>query len=371
MQVSTEVFHLMALQAIDGLGPIKANMLLKSFFHVTEVFDSSLKDLKLKLPSIQENILTQISEKSTFNSVEHEINFCTRHKIDILTFLDKDYPVRLHLLEDKPLVLFKKGNIFPKVKRSLAIVGTRKSTEYGHKFLEHLFDELVHVKDVAVISGLALGIDQKAHTLSVKNNIPTIAIMGLSLDKVYPAQNTNLAKSILESGGGWISETSSQSKTSQGLFPRRNRLIAGLSDALLVVETDVKGGSVITALLANDYGKDVFALPGRVSDAQSRGCNDLIQRNMASMVNTPKDLIDAMGWTTSSNRNVPRTLELDFDGTAIQKNVLEIIRTSPKIELEKLIAQSQLEHVQLVETLLELELQGMINALPGNKYELI
>lgn len=371
MHISEVDFHIMALQAIDGLGPIKANLLLKGFHQPMDLFRASRKDLKTKCPAINEDILKQIIDKQTFNEVETELKFCEKHKIEVVTFYNETYPVRLHLLEDKPLVLYKRGDLLPKVKRSLAIVGTRKSTEYGHKFLEQLFNELKEIKNLAIISGLAMGIDQKAHALSVKNNIPTLAVMGLSLDKIYPAQNTNLAKSILEAEGGWISETSSQSKTSQGVFPRRNRLIAGLCDGLVVVETDMKGGSVITAMLANDYGKDVFALPGRISDPQSRGCNDLIKKNLASIVNTPKDLIEAMSWDTHTNKKIPKTLELDFEGTSMQKNVLDVIRKTPKIELEKLLFQSQLEHGQLVETLLELELQGMINTLPGNKYELI
>lgn len=371
MDISQEDFYLMALQAIDGLGPIKANMLLNGFSNPSEIFLASKKDLKHRVTGLSEDILNQIVNKSSFNDVETESKFCKKNGIDIVTFYSVNYPVRLNLMQDKPLVLYKKGTVYPKIKRSLAIVGTRKSTEYGHKFLDQLFEELIGIKDLCVISGLALGIDQKAHGLSVKHAIPTLAVMGLSLDKIYPAQNTNLAKSIIAADGGWISETSSQSKTSQGVFPRRNRLIAGLCDAILVVETDMKGGSVITALLANDYGKDVFALPGRTSDAQSRGCNDLIKKNFASLVNTPSDLIESMSWHTHTNKRLPRTLELDFEGTMMQKNVLEVIRKSPKIELEKLINQVQLEHGQLIETLLELELQGVIHALPGNKYELI
>jgi DNA processing protein len=371
MHISEEDFQLMALQAIDGLGPIKANLLLKAFKNPEEIFLASRKEIKTKCPTIPEDILKQINDKLTFNEVETELKFCEKHKIEIVTYKNENYPVRLHLLEDKPLVLFKRGQIYPKIKRSLAIVGTRKSTEYGHKFLEHLFEEMKGIENLIVVSGLALGIDQKAHTLSVKNNIPTLAVMGLSLDKIYPTQNANLAKSILESEGGWISETTSQSKTSQGVFPRRNRLIAGLCDGLIVAETDLKGGSIITALLANDYGKEVFALPGRISDAQSRGCNDLIKKNLATLVNTPQDLIEAMSWNTHTNKKLPKTLELDFEGTSMQKKVLDVIRKTPKIELEKLLFQSQLEHGQLVETLLELELQGMINTLPGNKYELI
>ena len=366
-----EEFYLLALQSIDGLGPIKSNLLLSGFTKASEIFQTSPKELRTRWKGLGEKVIQQIIDMSSFQKAEKELEFCSKNGIDIVSTQSENYPARLKHLPDKPLVLFKKGNIFPKIKKTLAIVGTRKSTDYGHRYLERFFDELKELKDICVISGLALGIDQKAHSLSVKHNIPTLAVMGLGLGTIYPSQNTNLAKEILSKGGGWMTETSSQDKTAQGVFPRRNRLIAGLCDALLVIETDIKGGSVITAQLANDYNKDVFALPGRFSDAQSKGCNNLIQKNIASLVNLPTDLIETMSWNTSSNKKTPQSIEIDFEGSAAQKKILETIRVHPQIELENLLAKTELEHSQLVENVLELELEGLISTLPGNKYELI
>lgn len=370
-QLQNEEFNLLALQSIEGLGAIKSNILLQHFKSATEIFQLSKNDLLAIGNGISKSIVDQIAGKTSFTKAENEYLFCQKNNIDIVSSQHALYPARLKHLPDKPHIIFKKGEIFPLVKKSLAIVGTRKSTDYGHRFLDNLFEELKSIPDLCVISGLALGVDQKAHSLSVKYKIPTIGVMGLALDKIYPSQNHNLAQSILKEGGGWMTETSSQDKTSQGVFPRRNRLIAGLCDAILVVETDLTGGSVITAQLAQDYDREIFALPGRFTDAQSRGCNDLIQKNIATMVNSPSDIIELMSWNTKTNKKMPKALEIDFEGTALQKKVIECIRISPRIEFEKLLIQTNLEHGSLVEILLGLELDEMINTLPGNKYELI
>lgn len=371
MGIKDEDFYLLALQFIDGLGPIKSNILLSHFNSAQNLFEAQKKDFSNLSTTISVNIIDQILHKSSYISAETEIEFCLKNNIQIVTFLSSNYPARLRYLVDKPLVLYQKGNIYPQIKKSLAIVGTRKSTDYGHKFLDNLFEELRNIENLSIISGLALGIDQKAHNLSVKHHIPTIAVMGIGLNKIYPTQNTRMAHNIIEAGGGWLTETSSQDKISQGVFPRRNRLIAGMCDALLIVETDVKGGAVITAHLANDYSKEVFALPGRTTDSSSRGCNDLIQKNIATLINSPYDIIEAMSWGTSSNKKIHPAIELNFESSSIQKLILDEIRKFPKIEFEKLLLQSNIDHSQLVESLLELELEGMIRTLPGNKYELI
>jgi DNA processing protein len=369
--LQNEEFHLLALQSIEGLGAIKSNILLQHYKSAEAIFKLTMQDLLAIGNGISKSIIEQIIDKSSFAKAENEYKFCQKNQIDIISSINPLYPARLKHLADKPHIIFKKGEIFPLVKKSLAIVGTRKSTDYGHRFLENLFEELKAVKDLSIVSGLALGVDQKAHSLSVKHKIPTIGVMGIALDKIYPTQNYNLAQSMLKEGGGWMTETSSQDKLVQGLFPKRNRLIAGMCDAILVVETDLKGGSVITAHLANDYERDIFALPGRTTDAQSRGCNDLIQKNIATMVNSPTDIIEFMSWNTKTNKNVPKAMEIDFEGTANQKKVIESIRKSPRIEFEKLLIETNLEHGPLVEILLGLELDEMINTLPGNKYELI
>ncbi len=371
MTLSEEDFYLLALNSVEGIGSIRANILLNKFETSKNIFDAKFSKTNSDIQSIPSKILDQIISKSTLEAAEREILFCEKHKIEIVTINSSEYPSRLKIMDDKPLVLFKKGSIYPGIKRTIGIVGTRKSTDYGHKFLDNFFEELKSIRDICVISGCAYGIDHKAHSLSIDHKIPTIAVMGLALNKIYPSQNTNLANSILRENGGWMTETNSNDIATQGVFPRRNRIIAGLSDVLLVVETDIKGGSIITAKLANEYNKDVFALPGRVTDAQSRGCNDLIQKNMAQIINSPYDIIDFMNWSTKSNKKLSKTVEIDFLGSVIQKKVLELIRIHPKIDLENIIMKADLSHGQIIETLLELELEGLIRILSGNKYELI
>jgi DNA processing protein len=369
--LSEEDFYLIALNTVEGIGAIRANLLLDKFTNSKQVFEANRSQISSGTRSIPDKVLNQILTKSTLISAEKEVEFCLKNQIDIISIHNQQYPSRLRFMEDRPLVLYKKGNIHPKIKKTIAIVGTRKSTDYGHRFLDNFFQELTEIKDIAVISGLAYGIDYKAHQLSIDHNIPTIAVMGLALDKIYPAAHTNLAKNILKHDGGWLTETSTHDIATQGVFPRRNRIIAGLSDALLIVETDMKGGAVITAHLANDYNREVFALPGRLNDPQSRGCNNLIKNNLAQIVNSPYDIIEQMGWEEKTNKKISLAIELDFEGPTSQKKCLELIRMNPKIELERLMLETKYSHSELVESLLELELGGLIVALPGNKYELI
>lgn len=369
--LSEEDFYLIALNTVEGIGAIRANILLEKFTTSKQLFEANRSQISSGTRSIPDKILNQILTKSTLTSAEKEVEFCFKNEIDIISIYNQDYPPRLKSMDDRPLVLYKKGNMHPRIKKTIAIVGTRKSTDYGHRFLDGLFQELTQIQDIAVISGLAYGIDYKAHQLAIDYKIPTIAVMGLSLDKIYPAAHTNLAKTILKQEGAWVTETSSQDIATQGVFPRRNRIIAGLSDALLVVETDIKGGAVITAHLANDYNREVFALPGRYSDTQSRGCNNLIKNNLAQMVNSPFDIIEQMGWGENTNKKVSLAIEIDFEGPISQKKCLEIIRMNPKIELERLMVETKFSHSVLVESLLELEIEGLISVLPGNKYELV
>lgn len=369
--LTEEEYYLLALGSIEGIGAIRANSLLQKFQTAKAVFDAPKAAFyQGKSTILPVKIIQDILSKSSFQRADEEMKFCKKNDIDIRTIYSKEYPARLRTMEDRPLLIYKRGNIHPHTQKTLAIVGTRKSTEYGHKFLESLFQNLKELNNIAVISGLAIGIDYKAHQLALEHNIPTIGVMGLALDRIYPSGNNNLAKSILSANGGWLTETSSRDKITQGVFPRRNRIIAGMSDAILVVETDVEGGAVITAQFGNEYNKEVYALPGRINDPQSRGCNELIYNNLASIVSSPNTIIDSMNWESSATMKKPKVIEIDFEGSEHEKKVLDTIRKFPKIELEKLSTEADLPHSKLVEVLLGLELDNWIVALPGNKYEL-
>ena len=363
-------YLLLALSFVDGIGVIRANQLIQHFGSVASVFEAKAIDFST-LSFLNKKIVQQIVEKTSFQKADMELEFALKHGVEILTLNHARYPARLKTLEDKPLVLYAKGNVHPQIKKTLAIIGTRKSTDYGAKFLEDFFEELKSIQDIAVISGLAMGIDYKAHKLCLKHQIPTIAVMGVALHSIYPAYHKSMAEEILATQGGWITETSSQDYINQGVFPKRNRIIAGMSDALFVVETNLKGGSMITANLGNDYNKEVFALPGRINDNASKGCNHLIQTNRALLVNKPTDIPEVMQWKQQTNKNVPMAIELDFNGTALQNKLVNILRNHPKIDIEKLSEYTHLTSSELAESLVTLELDSIIRTLPGNKYELI
>lgn len=367
-----EHFVMLALSFVEGIGIHRANQLLSYFGSAKNIFEADKLDLASQ-SYLSKNIVSQIQSKTSWKQAEIEIAFAKKNDIKIINYLHPEYPKRLIPLDDKPIVLYKKGNVHPEIKKSLAIVGTRKSSEYGGKFLEHLFEELASIPSLAIISGLAQGIDYKAHMLAVKKGIPTVGVMGLALNSIFPAGHTKLAKEMLEKEGGWITETSSQDKLSPGLFPRRNRIIAAMCDALFVVETNIKGGSMITAQLAMDYNKEIFALPGRYNDSFSKGCNHLIQNNMAALVNTPQDILTYMNWDGKSNKAVPKNIEIDFEGTALQKELVEIIRKTPLVDIEKLtnVVVNRFTSGEMLEALITLELDGIIRTLPGNKYEIV
>jgi len=366
----TDHFYLLALSLIEGIGNVKINQLLAHFKTVERIFEASKTDF-YEIKGFNMSLIEAILSKSSFPRAEEEINFCLQHHLQIITYKDELYPQRLLSLEDRPLILFAKGNVHGKAKKALSIVGTRKSTEYGNRFLETLFEELKSQKDLVTISGLALGVDTKAHSHSVKANIPTLGVMAFPLNKIYPPTNQKLAKEIIEHDGGWITESVSSEKMVQGLFPRRNRIIAALCDALLVVETDIKGGSIITANIANDYNRDVYALPGRYQDAHSRGCNYLIKQRKAEMILSVDDFIEDLGWKKGSNKKLNQNLQIEFDGNDEQKYILDIIRRNPGIDVDTLSIQSKKSTSQLAESLIVLELDGIIRTLPGKKYEII
>jgi DNA processing protein len=367
---NNEHFNLLGLSFLDGIGIIKANQLLDYFGSATAIFDSKAIDLATS-QILNKKQIQQVLSKETLKFAEIEFEFCDKNKIEILSPLSDEYPKRLNVLEDKPIILFKKGNIHPKVTKSIAIVGTRKSSEYGGRFIELFLEKLKDVPDVITVSGLAQGIDSKAHWASIKYEIPTVAVMAISLGQIYPAINKRLSEQILEKNGGWITETSSQETASAGLFPRRNRVIAALSDATFVVETNIKGGSIITAKLANEYHRDVFALPGRYNDNFSKGSNALIQNNQAILVNSPEDIINYMNWGEKSLRKINPNIEIPFEGSLYQKKVLELIRNTPQINIERLNIEMQNENGSLAEALVNLELNGYIRSKAGNQYEIV
>ena len=251
----------------------------------------------------------------------------------------------------------------------VAIIGTRNHTDYGKQITEQLVEELAEQK-VVVVSGLAYGIDAIAHKTAVKNNLPTVGVLAHGLDQVYPPQHTGLAKEMLKAGGGLLTEFRSKSKPDKHNFPTRNRVVAGMSDATIVIETGIKGGSMITAELANNYNKDVFAFPGKVTDSKSAGCNYLIKNNKAILLTEARELVELMNWEQAKKPVLKKQKELFIELTNEEKIIVTILNGKKSVHIDEINFKSGLSSSAVAAAILSLELQNVVLSLPGKLYQI-
>ncbi|HZX75260.1 MAG TPA: DNA-processing protein DprA, partial [Cyclobacteriaceae bacterium] len=303
-----ERLSLLALHFTPNVGDFLVKQLVSYCGSAEEVFTMP-KGKLLKIPGIGAVTAESIKNKSTFKEAEKEFKKAEKEEVDILFFTDKKFPARLKAIEDSPAILYVKGNVNLNAQKTVAIVGTRQATAYGKAQVEKLIQELVPHHPL-IISGLAYGIDIHAHKQALKHNLPTVGIMGSGIDVIYPATHKDTAMKMMDQGG-LITENPFGTKPDAHNFPARNRIIAGMCDALIVVEAALKGGALITAEIANTYNKDVFAIPGDVNNTYSEGCNKLIKINKAHLLTSVKDIEYIMGW--SPDADTPEQLsETDF-----------------------------------------------------------
>ena len=361
--------HRIALGMLKGIGPMHARNLVAYCGGVDTLFtDRKLKNTLAKVPGIGPKLMASITDKSVLPQAEKELAYVRKHNLRMLFYLDAEYPRRLKQAEDAPVLLYAKGNVDLDAQHMVAIVGTRTPTEHG----KHLCSELVAgLKEcnATIVSGLAYGIDIVAHRSALKNDLPTIGCVAHGLDKLYPGDHANTAKDMLEDGA-LVSELPSGSPFAPGNFPARNRVIAGLSDCTIVVESGNKGGSLITADIAGSYDRDVFAFPGRPSDARSEGCNKLIQQNKAALVTNAKDILTLMEWLPKSKKKVPMQAALFADLMPDEQTLVDIIKAKGKVEIDELCAQSRMTQGKAAGLLLNLEFSGVVRSLPGKVYAL-
>lgn len=283
---------------------------------------------------------------------------------------DSDYPRRLLNCYDSPTLLFYKGTADLNASKVLAIVGTRSNTEYGKQFTEKLIKDLSE-QEILIISGLAHGIDALAHKAALKNGLATVGVVGHGLDKVYPLENTGLAKDIVKEGGGILTEFFSGTKPDKHNFPLRNRIVAGLSDATVVVETNIKGGSMITAKLADAYNRDVFAVPGRTTDKASSGCNHLVKYNKAILLTDADELLDVLGWAERKKEKARQQKELFIELSAEEKQIVQLLQEKEMVHIDEINLRSGLSSSAAAAAILNLELQNVVASLPGKMYKLL
>jgi DNA processing protein len=359
---------LLALHFIPGVGDYLVKQVISYCGSAEKVFSTPRGKL-LKIPGVGKVTVEAILNGKPFEQAEKELRKAEKESVELLFFTDKKYPARLRNIPDAPSILYTKGNINFENHKAVAIVGTRQATAYGKDRVEEIIKDLVP-HQALIVSGLAYGIDIHAHKHALKHNLPTIGIMGSGMDVIYPATHKDTANKMLEQGG-LVTENAFGTKPDAHNFPQRNRIIAGLCDALIVVEAAEKGGALITAEIANSYNKDVFAYPGSVGITYSAGCNNLIKSNKAHLLTSIKDLEYIMGWdaTASPKKSKPTISLAEYD--EFEQTVLKImIEKKAAVLIDELSWKTNLPVSQLASVLLGLEFKGVVKSLPGKQYQL-
>ena len=351
---------------ISGIGPVSAKNLIAYLGNVEAIFQANEKSL-MKVPGIGRITAKSILSQDYFKRADVEIAFMEKNNIRSFFYLDDDYPFRLKRCMDAPLVFFTKGNVDFNAEKVVAVVGTRNATEYGRKFCDDLVSEMAKRGGYCVVSGLAYGIDIAIHKACVKYGVPTIGVFAHGLEQVYPSLHKPVAERMLAEGG-LVSDFLSGTKIDRNNFLRRNRIIAGLADATVIVESAEKGGSLVTADIASSYNRDVFALPGRSSDIYSRGCNKLIKDNKASVIESLDDLEYNMSWQPDVDkpRKVQRQLFVELN--AEEQKIVDAL-DSDSIYIDQLCHTVGLPMGKVSALLLGLEFNGVVVSMPGKMYK--
>ena len=353
---------------IPGIGDILAKKLISYCGGVEAVF-SEKKSALLKIPNVGEILAEAIANNNVFAKAEKEVDFIVKHNIGCAFYLDDDYPVRLKNCPDSPVIFFYKGDVDFEHSKIVSIVGTRQATQYGKDLCNRLVDELCqHNHNPIIVSGLAFGIDVCAHRAALRNGLPTIAVLGHGLTKIYPSAHATVAREIVQNGA-LITEFLSDSPIEPNNFLRRNRIIAGIADLTVVVESNARGGALTTADIANSYNRDVFAFPGRLTDACSAGCNWLVKTNKANLIQSVEDIEYIMGWDKKSQTNVQR--ELFPEVSPEEKSILQILKENGEFPVDNLCIALQMSVSKASALLLNLELAGLVRSLPGKMYKLV
>ena len=362
-----ELLYALALQRVKGVGDIIAKKLIETCGSPKNVFEERSKTLQ-KINGVGSVLLKNLFDSETLKEAAKELEFIQENHIKPCYFLDESYPFNLKNCVDAPFIFFKDGEFDFGNKKILSIVGTRNMTNYGKYFCHNLIKGLSRY-DPMIISGFAYGVDICAHRAALENKLQTVGVFAHGLDQVYPKVHKKYITEMYERGG-FISEFWSGEQPLKENFLKRNRIVAGISEATVVIESASRGGSLATATIANSYGRDVFAVPGRSNDIYSAGCNNLIRSNKAALITSAADLIDMLGWEKQQPKKVIQPtlfLELKDDEQIIfdylsqrKKELLDIIALECGILIHKTAS-----------ILFQLEMKGLIRPLPGKLFEVI
>lgn len=364
-----DYFQLRRLLAIEGIGPVKIRNLLARFEAFEEIFEAPLQSLT-QIDGINSSIAKKIVQSSdtldeVSRTVDTDFKFLENSGTRVLYYLDEDFPQNLKNIYDPPLLLFIRGDISELSKPAIAMVGSRKPTQYGKLISSKIAREIAGL-EIGIISGLARGIDTLAHTSALSADGKTYAIMGTGMDLIYPAENKKLAEQILEQGA-LITEYFPKTLPEPGNFPRRNRIISGLSRAVIVVETGLTGGAMITANLAADQGRDVYAVPGNLGSPQSEGTNQLIKIGSAKLYNTLDDVLSDIGIGKRDKENAKEQQKVLLSLNLFEQKIHSVLSSEP-ISIDKIATVTGLSVSDCLVNLLSLEFKGIVRQLPGKMF---
>jgi DNA processing protein len=363
-----DLLYQIALNEVPHIGDVVAKSLVNIYGTAAAIFKAPLSQLE-KIEGIGTIRARSIKAFKDFDACEEEIKFVEKNKIQPLFVGTEQYPRRLLNCADSPTLLYYKGAADLNNSKIISIVGTRDNSEYGKHETEKLLQGLAST-GALIVSGLAYGIDTVAHRSALKNNLPTLAVVAHGLDRIYPSQNTALAREIIKEGG-LLTEFRKGVEPDRQNFPLRNRIVAGICDALVVIESGIKGGSLITAMLANGYNKDVFALPGKTTDAKSEGCNHFIKTNKALLYTDAADIIQTMGWEEKPVTRKHKQRQLFVELTPAEQKIIDALNEKENIHVDELCAQTQMTTGAVAAALLSLEMQNILLSMPGKRYKLL
>ncbi len=364
--MNNHLLYEVALTLVSGVGDVNGKKLVAYCGGAEAVFCEKKKSLS-KIPGIGEKTVESIVSQSVLLRAEKELAFTEKNGIRILYYLDADYPKRLQHCYDSPMILYCKGCTDLNADKIIGVVGSRNVTEYGKIMTDKIIAALAD-DDVIVVSGLAYGVDTCAHVAALKNNLRTAAVLAHGLQTIYPSVNKGLARKIFDGGGCLLTEQISGVEPDKENFPKRNRIVAGMLDCLIVVESASKGGALITAEIANTYDREVFAVPGRIGDTYSEGCNKIIKDNKANILIEISDLRSIMHWD-DDKKVVPKQMRLFREFSEEEKKVMRLFEQNDVVYLDKIITETMLSPTKIASVLLALEFDGVLTALPGKRYQ--
>ncbi|WP_336375867.1 DNA-processing protein DprA [Altibacter sp. HG106] len=366
MLSESELLYALALQRVPNLGDTSAKKLLRTFGSSEAIFKSKREAL-LKIEGIGPHRLKGLQSSKLLHAAEREIKYLQRNRIQAFYFLDSEYPENLRHCPDGPLLLFSKGTIQWNTSRILSIVGTRQATQHGKEFCQHLIEALSPLQPI-IVSGFAYGIDIIAHRAAMDAGLQTVACLAHGFEQWYPKPHQKYVTPLCENGG-FLTEFWSDAPFERTNFLRRNRIIAGISEATIVIESAEKGGSLVTADIAHSYGRELFAVPGRVNDSQSVGCHQLIKRQYAHMLTQPADVPYVLQWDVQRTAPKQHQTSLFVSLTADEETIYSFLSASGRLPLDEIALGCKVATSKTATLLLQLELKGKVRPLPGKCYE--